>query len=109
MGLTRCNAQGKDEVFLCTLSNFDVFEVPPSANHMVRPPRQCAFGIKSLDKLSFFETKTDFVHYFCTKDTAVATDWMRRIYDARVRRILPRLDQFWVADSVGILRRHSSL
>ncbi|KAG0145685.1 hypothetical protein CROQUDRAFT_671605 [Cronartium quercuum f. sp. fusiforme G11] len=79
------NEKGKDEMFLCTLANFDVFYV---ASSVVKAPRPFAFGVKSLDKFSFFETKSDFVHYFACKDENTQLEWIRRIYDARTFHIM---------------------
>lgn len=67
------------------MTNFDVFYV---ASSVVKAPRPFAFGVKSLDKLSFFETKSDFVHYFACKDENTQLEWIRRIYDARVSKTI---------------------
>ncbi|CAH7671743.1 hypothetical protein BY996DRAFT_4586247 [Phakopsora pachyrhizi] len=70
-------------MFLCNLAKFDVYQVPKWAHDALKPPREHAFGLKSLDKLSFFETKSDFVHKFCCKDKLLQLEWIRRLYDAR--------------------------
>lgn len=79
------NEKGKDEVFLCTLANFDIFYV---ASSRVKAPKPFAFGVKSLNKYSFFETKSDFIHYFACKDENTQLEWIRRVYDARTFYIM---------------------
>ncbi|WAR60449.1 hypothetical protein PtB15_9B388 [Puccinia triticina] len=80
------NDKGKDEMFLCTMEKFDVYAIPSWAHKTLKGvPREYAFGLKSLNKLSFFETKSDFIHKFSCKDRLVLLEWIRRLYDARVR------------------------
>ena len=65
---------------LCSLSNFDAYQVTRSH----RAPKPFAFAVKSTDKLSFFENTADYFHSFaCSeKDGKV---WMEKILVARVR------------------------
>ncbi|KAI9614835.1 hypothetical protein H4Q26_009231 [Puccinia striiformis f. sp. tritici PST-130] len=42
-----------------------------------------SFGLKSLNKFSFFEHKSDFIHKFSCKDKLVQLEWIRRLYDSR--------------------------
>ncbi|PLW15845.1 hypothetical protein PCANC_20568 [Puccinia coronata f. sp. avenae] len=78
------NDKGKDEMFLCTLEKFDVYAIPQWAHRNLKGvPRDYSFGLKSLNKLSFFETKSDFIHRFSCKRLLVQLEWIRRLYDAR--------------------------
>ncbi|KAF8891964.1 hypothetical protein CPB84DRAFT_1816263 [Gymnopilus junonius] len=69
---------GKDEVLLCSLSNFDAYVV--TRNH--KSPKPFAFAIKSTDNMSFFENTDDYLHTFsCSeKDGSV---WLEKILIAR--------------------------
>ncbi|KAA1113123.1 hypothetical protein PGT21_021998 [Puccinia graminis f. sp. tritici] len=78
------NDKGKDEMFLCTMEKFDVYAIPCWAHKTLKGvPRDYSFGLKSLNKLSFFETKSDFIHKFSCKNRLVLLEWIRRLYDAR--------------------------
>ncbi|KAF8965985.1 hypothetical protein BDZ97DRAFT_1658265 [Flammula alnicola] len=68
----------KDEVLICSLSNFDAYFV--TRPH--RAPKPFTFSIKSTDKLSFFENTSDYLHTFsCSeKDGRV---WIEKILIAR--------------------------
>jgi len=67
-------------VQLCSLSNFDAYQVTRSH----RAPKPFAFAVKSTDNLSFFENTADYLHSFaCSeKDGKI---WMEKILVARVR------------------------
>lgn len=71
--------QGRDEVLLCSLSNFDAYSI--TRPH--KAPRPFSFAVKSTDNLSFFENTADYLHMFSCgeKDGAI---WMERILLARV-------------------------
>ncbi|KAJ2921602.1 hypothetical protein H1R20_g15493, partial [Candolleomyces eurysporus] len=70
--------EGKDEIFLCSLSNFDAYSITRSH----RAPKPFAFAVKSTDSLSFFENAADYLHNFsCNeKDGRI---WMEKILVAR--------------------------
>ncbi|KAF9565077.1 hypothetical protein CPC08DRAFT_630436 [Agrocybe pediades] len=69
---------GKDEIFLCSLSNFDAYHITRAH----RAPKPFAFAIKSTDNLSFFEDTADYLHTFSAseKDGKI---WMEKILIAR--------------------------
>ncbi|KAF5317557.1 hypothetical protein D9619_013160 [Psilocybe cf. subviscida] len=69
---------GKDQVMICSLSNFDTYQVT-RAN---RAPKPFTFAVKSTDNLSFFENTADYMHTFsCSeKDGNI---WMEKILVAR--------------------------
>src|SRR5262249_18422078 len=51
---------GRDEVLLCSLSNFDAYFI----TRHTKAPRPFAFAVKSTDNLFFFENTNDYVHTF---------------------------------------------
>ncbi|TFK23077.1 hypothetical protein FA15DRAFT_757558 [Coprinopsis marcescibilis] len=68
----------KDEVFLCSLSNFDAFHI----NRTHRAPKAFAFSVKSTDNLSYFENAADYLHTFsCSEKDGKM--WMEKILVAR--------------------------
>ena len=71
--------QGKDEIFLCSLANFDVYAV--TRTH--KPPKPYVFAAKSTDSLSFFENAGDYVHVFCCSEKD-GKKWLENILLARV-------------------------
>jgi len=71
--------QGKDEVCLCALSNFDAYFV----TRLHKAPKPFMFAIKSTDNLSFFENTADYLHVFsCSQKDG--DKWMENILLARV-------------------------
>lgn len=81
--LSSSHLQGKDETFLCSLSNFDVYYVG-KAHH--KSPKPFVFAVKSTDNLSLFESATDYVHFFSCNQKEGET-WMQAILLARVSPI----------------------
>ncbi|PPR07925.1 hypothetical protein CVT24_000905 [Panaeolus cyanescens] len=69
---------GRDEVLICSLSNFDAYQI--TRNH--RAPKPFAFAVKSTDNLSFFEDASDYMHSFsCQEKDGVI--WLEKILVAR--------------------------
>ncbi|KAG6903163.1 hypothetical protein C0995_004711 [Termitomyces sp. Mi166 len=69
---------GRDEVLLCSLSNFDAYFI----TRLHKAPRPFSFAVKSTDKLSFFENTADYLHIFsCGEKEGVV--WMENILLAR--------------------------
>ncbi|KZP18902.1 hypothetical protein FIBSPDRAFT_744692 [Athelia psychrophila] len=68
---------GKEENFLCALSNFDVYYV---GKH--KSPKPFVFAVKSTENISLFESAADYVHYFCCGQSDGET-WMQAILLAR--------------------------
>ena len=74
-----CVTQGKDQVCLCSLHNFDVYTV----TRPNKAPKGFVFAIKSTDNLSFFEDTSDYMHLFsCGEKEGLS--WMEKILLARV-------------------------
>jgi hypothetical protein len=51
----------------------------------VKAPKALAFVVKSLDPVTFFENKDDYLHRFSVKTQAEHDAWFKAILDARVR------------------------
>ncbi|KAK0504159.1 hypothetical protein EDD18DRAFT_1099386 [Armillaria luteobubalina] len=69
---------GKDEMFLCSLSNFDAYFV----TRLHKAPKAFVFALKSTDNLSLFENTADYLHVFSCNKTD-GDRWMERILLAR--------------------------
>lgn len=69
---------GKDETFLCSLSNFDVYQV----TRLHKAPKSFVFAVKSTDNLTFFENAADYVHVFSCVDSE-GQKWLEKILLAR--------------------------
>ncbi|KAH8082006.1 hypothetical protein BXZ70DRAFT_901145 [Cristinia sonorae] len=69
---------GKDQINLCSLHNFDAYTV----TRVQKAPKGYVFAVKSTDNLSFFEDTSDYMHLFSCgeKDGAV---WLEKIMLAR--------------------------
>lgn len=74
---------GKDEVFLCKLTNFDVYSV----TRVMKTPKPFVFAVKSTDNLSLFENTADYLHTFCCKEKE-GLEWMMNILLARVNLVI---------------------
>lgn len=72
--------KGKDEVFVCHLSSFDVYLADGG---VTKAPKAHSFCLRSQDKISMFENKDDYLHYFCLSDPSAHRDWIRAITNAR--------------------------
>ncbi|KAJ7643925.1 hypothetical protein FB45DRAFT_896449 [Roridomyces roridus] len=69
---------GKDEVFLCSLSNFDAYNV----TRLTKAPKPFVFAVKSTDNLSFFENTSDYLHVFACNPRD-GDKWVEKILLAR--------------------------
>jgi len=68
----------RDEVFLCKLTNFDVYSV----TRVMKTPKPFVFAVKSTENLSLFENTADYLHTFCCKEKE-GLEWMMNILLAR--------------------------
>ncbi|KAF8319073.1 hypothetical protein DL93DRAFT_2053897 [Clavulina sp. PMI_390] len=73
-----CRFPGKDEVHLCSLSNFDGYYV--TKPH--RAPKNFVFAVRSTDNLNMFENPSDSVHIFSC-EAAEGERWLEKILLAR--------------------------
>ncbi|CAO1628175.1 unnamed protein product [Parajaminaea phylloscopi] len=72
--------KGKEEVFICHLSVFDVYL---AEGPVVKAPKAHTFAVRSQNAVTMFEDKEDFIHYFCLSDPSAHRDWIRAIMNAR--------------------------
>ncbi|KAF9077521.1 hypothetical protein BDP27DRAFT_1311189 [Rhodocollybia butyracea] len=77
-GCPNATACGRDAVMLCSLSNFDAYQI----TRLVRAPKDFTFAVKSTDNLSIFENTADYLHIFSCR-TDVGEKWMEMILLAR--------------------------
>ncbi|EIN12515.1 hypothetical protein PUNSTDRAFT_49814 [Punctularia strigosozonata HHB-11173 SS5] len=68
----------RDDQFLCSLSNFDVYAV--TRQH--KSPKPFVFAVKSTEPLSFFENTADYNHFFSCSDKDGPL-WVQKILLAR--------------------------
>jgi len=71
--------QGKDEIFLCSLANFDAYVV----TRIHKSPKPYVFAVKSTDNFSYFENSADYVHVFCCSEKD-GKKWLETVLLARV-------------------------
>ncbi|GAB7351015.1 hypothetical protein MBLNU459_g1505t1 [Dothideomycetes sp. NU459] len=73
------NPKDKDPSNICHLSDYDIYT--PTAKQLTRkikPPKRICFAIKSQQKTSMFESRSNYVHFFSTNDRAMGESF----YDA---------------------------
>lgn len=73
------NPKDKDALNICHLSDYDIYT--PTAKQLskkIKPPKRICFAIKSQEKTSMFESRSNYVHFFCTNDRAMGESY----YDA---------------------------
>ncbi|KAK2465411.1 hypothetical protein APHAL10511_002765 [Amanita phalloides] len=69
---------GKDEVFLCSLSSFDAYFV----TRAYKAPKPFVFAVKSTDNLTLFENTADYLHVFSCQPHE-GKKWIEKILIAR--------------------------
>ena len=61
---------GKDEAFLCKLTNFDVYSV----TRVMKMPKPFFFAVKSTENLSLFENTANYSYMFCCEEEGPEDD-----------------------------------
>ena len=92
---------GKDEMFLCKLTNFDVYSV----TRVTKTPKPFVFAVKSTENLSLFENTADYLHTFCCKEKD-GLAWMMNILLARVSLFLYSEILSAMADELDFLKSY---
>ena len=92
---------GKDETFLCKLTNFDVYSV----TRVMKTPKPFVFAVKSTENLSLFENTADYLHTFCCKERE-GLEWMMNILLARVSPIPCSVILSVMANERGFLKSY---
>ena len=64
---------------ICHISDFDIYMPTSRQLKKLKPPRKYCFAIKSQQKSAMFLNTVNFVHFFATKDRAVASAWYQAV------------------------------
>ena len=72
--------QGKDQVMLCSMNNFDAYVV----TRVTKAPKGYVFAVKSTDNITYFESTDDYLHMFSVSEKE-GENWLEKILLARVR------------------------
>jgi len=70
---------GTDSTNICHLSDYDLYTPSPKQMKKLKPPKKICFALKSQEKSAMFLNTANFVHFFCTKDKAVANRWYQAV------------------------------
>lgn len=68
----------KDITTICHLTDFDIYTPTAQLRKTIRPPKKHCYAVKSQQKTSMFLSTENFVHFFSTDDSELASKW----YDA---------------------------
>lgn len=73
---------------VCRMSDFDIYT--PTARQMKKlaPPKKYCFAIKSQQNPSLAENTSNYIHFFCTGDKDVASEWYRAVHSWRSHHLL---------------------
>ncbi|KAI0399310.1 hypothetical protein F4802DRAFT_53566 [Xylaria palmicola] len=74
----------KDTANLCHLSDYDIYT--PTESHMrrhIKPPKLFCFAIKSQHKTTLFLNTENYVQYFSTEDSTVASEFREKAHGWR--------------------------
>ncbi|KAM6494460.1 hypothetical protein JOM56_010821 [Amanita muscaria] len=91
---------GKDEVLLCSLSNFDAYFL----TRAYKSPKPFVFAIKSTDNLSFFENIADYMHVFSCQ-AHDGQKWIEKILIARSYVLYQERNVLFNPKAAGTLSR----
>ena len=75
--------KGGDAKNICHMSDFDIYIPTPRQMKRLKPPRKLCFAVKSQQKSAMFLNTTNFVHFFSTKDKALAAAWYKAVQEWR--------------------------
>ena len=68
---------------ICHLSDFDIYIPTSRQMRRVMPPKRYCFAVKSQQKSIMFLSTANFVHFFATKDKALAESWYKAVQEWR--------------------------
>ncbi|KAF3045891.1 hypothetical protein E8E12_004930 [Didymella heteroderae] len=68
-----------DQENVCHLTDYDIYQVTPSKIARVKPPKKIVFAVKSLQKSNIFADESQYVHFFCTNDRAIANAFWKAL------------------------------
>ncbi|KAH8822200.1 hypothetical protein DL96DRAFT_1620442, partial [Flagelloscypha sp. PMI_526] len=83
-GLWITKKDGAASELLCSLTSFEVYTPTSStlSSHKQKAPKPYVFALKSVDPVTYFEDKNDYMHTFCCKDEE-GEAWVESILLAR--------------------------
>ncbi|KAJ4331083.1 hypothetical protein N0V87_009451 [Didymella glomerata] len=68
-----------DQENVCHLTDYDIYQVTQAKIGRVKPPKKIVFAVKSLQKSNIFADESQYVHFFCTNDRAIANAFWRTL------------------------------
>ena len=77
------NEKSKDQENVCHLTDYDIYHVTQSKIARVKPPKKLCFAVKSLQKSNIFADESQYVHFFCTNDKAIANTFWKALQSWR--------------------------
>lgn len=75
--------RASDQDNVCHLTDYDIYHVTQAKMARVKPPKKIVFAVKSLQKSNIFADESQYVHFFCTNDTAVANQFWKALQSWR--------------------------
>ena len=72
-----------DQENVCHLTDYDIYHVTQAKIGRVKPPKKLCFAIKSLQKSNIFADESQYVHFFCTNDKAIANTFWKALQSWR--------------------------
>lgn len=73
------NMDGKDQQNVCHLTDFDVYSPTERKLSKVKPPKKICYAVKSQQRSNIYVDETRFVHFFCTNDRDIASEFYKKI------------------------------
>ncbi|KAJ4411568.1 hypothetical protein N0V91_001353 [Didymella pomorum] len=68
-----------DQENVCHLTDYDIYQVTQAKIGRVKPPKKIVFAVKSLQKSNIFADESQYVHFFCTNDRAIANAFWKAL------------------------------
>ena len=76
-------AKEKDMENICTLTDYDIYSITQQKLARVKPPKKICYAVKSMQKSNIFADESQYVHFFCTNDRAIATTFYKALQSWR--------------------------
>ncbi|KAF2276494.1 uncharacterized protein EI97DRAFT_442432 [Westerdykella ornata] len=73
------NMDGKDSQNICHLTDFDIYSPTERKLSKVKPPKKICYAVKSQQRSNIYMDETRFVHFFCSNDRDVASEFYKKI------------------------------
>ncbi|TVY31491.1 hypothetical protein LOCC1_G008920, partial [Lachnellula occidentalis] len=90
----RAKMSDKDINNICHLSDFDIYtSTPQYTRKTLKPPKKHCYAIKSQQKTTMFLSTENFVHYFSTDDSSLASIWYSAVQRWRSWYLVNRMGE----------------